>query len=203
VKDTAVVARQDSRGESRLVGYVTARGEDPPTIESLRNHLQEVVPEHMVPNALMVLDHMPLSPNGKLDRRALPPPELSASAARDYKAPEGDIEHQVAAIWQDLLLVERPGRNDDFFDLGGHSLLAMQACARMHGALGIEVPVATLFERPTLREFSARVADLYSSALLDRVTAGGTETEELLAMIAALPHGRVHELLCKLRTERK
>ncbi|MBM0108954.1 non-ribosomal peptide synthetase, partial [Steroidobacter sp. S1-65] len=122
VKDAVVIAREDAPGEKRLVGYVTSRGAQPPSVEELRAHLKAVLPEYMVPSAFVVLSSLPLTPNGKLDRRALPAPELDAYVSREYEAPQGEVEEVLAGIWQELLHVERVGRQDNFFELGGHSL---------------------------------------------------------------------------------
>ena len=99
--------------------------------EELRAHLKAALPEYMVPSAFVVLEALPLTPNGKLDRRALPAPELSAYASRQYEAPQGEVEEILAGIWQELLRVERVGRQDNFFELGGHSLLIVQMMERL------------------------------------------------------------------------
>ncbi|MGH8297377.1 MAG: non-ribosomal peptide synthetase, partial [Steroidobacteraceae bacterium] len=123
VKEAAVVAREDVPGEKRLVAYVTGRGESSPGIEDLRGRLQAVLPEYMVPSVFVVLEKLPLTPSGKLDRRSLPAPELSAYVSHGYEPPRGEVEEVLAGIWQELLHLERVGRNDNFFELGGHSLL--------------------------------------------------------------------------------
>ena len=112
----------------------------------------------MVPAAYVGLEALPLTPNGKLDRRALPAPEGEAYARQAYEAPRGEVEETLAAIWAELLQVERVGRADDFFALGGHSLLAVRVITRLQSALGVEVAVAELFERPALAELRALVA---------------------------------------------
>ena len=93
---------------------------------------------------------MPLTPNGKLDRKALPAPDDEAVARRQYEAPQGETEQTLAALWAELLGVERVGRQDNFFELGGHSLMAVRLLSRIHAALGVELPVATLFAKPVL-----------------------------------------------------
>ncbi|WP_143483193.1 phosphopantetheine-binding protein, partial [Pseudomonas congelans] len=100
-------------------------------IDSLRRHLQEKLPEYMVPAIYVRLEAMPLTPNGKLDRKALPAPDSDALISREYEAPQGEVETQIAAVWQDLLGVARIGRHDNFFELGGHSLLAVSLIGRM------------------------------------------------------------------------
>ena len=98
---------------------------------ALRAHLKAVLPEYMVPSAFVMLESLPLTPNGKLDRRALPAPELGAYVSRQYEAPQGEVEEILAGIWQELLRVERVGRQDNFFELGGHSLLIVQMMERL------------------------------------------------------------------------
>ncbi|HEX8431133.1 MAG TPA: amino acid adenylation domain-containing protein, partial [Longimicrobium sp.] len=123
VRDAVVLAREDAPGDRRLVAwYVAADGVEP---EALRARLAAKLPEYMVPAAYVRVDRLPLTPNGKLDTRALPAPEGGAYAARPYEAPNGETETLLAAIWAELLGVERVGRLDNFFELGGHSLLAV------------------------------------------------------------------------------
>ncbi|MDI9701299.1 non-ribosomal peptide synthetase, partial [Burkholderia cenocepacia] len=122
VRDVAVIAREDSPGDRRLVAYLCTRDHSPVDIEALRTHLRGQLPEYMVPAAFVWMEQLPLTPNGKLDRRALPAPDLSALQVREYEAPVGDTEQAIARIWAALLNVEQVGRHDNFFDLGGHSL---------------------------------------------------------------------------------
>ncbi len=155
VREAAVVAREDAPGEKRLVAYVAAPELD---VEALRKHLAAKLPEYMVPAAYVRLESLPVSPNGKLDRRALPAPDQEAYTARAYVPPAGEVEEAVAAIWAEVLGVERVGREDHFFELGGHSLLAVQVVSRVRRALGTEVALAHLFTHPVLAEF-ARVLE--------------------------------------------
>jgi amino acid adenylation domain-containing protein len=154
VREAVVLAREDEPGEKRLVGYVVAReAAAAPSAEVLREHLKAVVPEYMVPSAFMVLAALPLTPNGKLDRRALPAPDLSAYSRREYEAPSGEVEEILAGIWQELLHVERVGRNDNFFELGGHSLLIVQMLERLR-RVGLSGQVRRVFESPTLSDLA-------------------------------------------------
>ncbi|PPU79103.1 hypothetical protein XsacCFBP4641_20800, partial [Xanthomonas sacchari] len=100
-------------------------------VASLRDALSQALPEYMVPSAFMMLESLPLTPNGKLDRAALPAPDQAAVASRAYEAPDGETEQGIAAIWQELLNLERVGRQDHFFELGGHSLLAVRLVTRV------------------------------------------------------------------------
>jgi len=157
VKEAIVVAREVMRGEKRLVAYITRHNGSGPDAENLRNHLKAVLPEYMVPSAFVTLERMPLTPHGKLDRRALPAPDLAAFTSYPYEAPEGEVEEIVAEIWQEILHTERIGRDDNFFGLGGHSLLAMRLISRVREQLDVDVAVRDLFEAATLKEFAARV----------------------------------------------
>ncbi|MET8747186.1 amino acid adenylation domain-containing protein [Streptomyces sp. NPDC004728] len=154
-----VLLREDIPGDPRLVAYVVA---DPPVETSaLRAHLRRELPDYMIPAAFVPLDRIPLTPNGKTDRRALPAPasdrsELSAA----YTAPRTGTERTVAEVWAEVLGVDTVGVDDDFFALGGHSLLATRVVSRLRRRLGVDVPVRTLFSAPTPALLAAAVADL-------------------------------------------
>ncbi|NHZ38551.1 phosphopantetheine-binding protein, partial [Massilia rubra] len=120
---------------------------------------------YMVPGAFVTLAALPLTPNGKLDRKALPAPDGAALALACYAAPQGATEQALSAIWQELLGVERVGREDHFFDLGGHSLLAVQLASRVRQRMGAELPLRTLFARPLLRELAGSLAQLACAPL--------------------------------------
>ncbi|MFZ6658964.1 amino acid adenylation domain-containing protein [Undibacterium sp. TJN19] len=158
VKEAVVIAREDIPGEKRLVAYLIQdeafAASEVANIEELRTHLKSALPDYMVPAAFVRLRVLPLTPNGKLDRKALPAPEMDAFAAKIYEAPQGETEVILAGIWQDLLHVERVGRNDNFFELGGHSLLAVQLMTHIRQGLGREVTLRQLFEYPTVHALS-------------------------------------------------
>ncbi|WP_148022605.1 phosphopantetheine-binding protein, partial [Burkholderia pseudomallei] len=145
--------------EKRLVAYYTGDAD----VAALRAQAAQHLPSYMVPSAYVRLDAWPLTPNGKLDRRALPAPADDAYARAEYEAPQGAREEALAAIWRDLLHVERVSRHDNFFELGGHSLLAVQLVSRLRQALSVEVALSTVFDAPVL------------SALAERLEAGNTE----------------------------
>ncbi|KAG0295883.1 hypothetical protein BGZ97_004688, partial [Linnemannia gamsii] len=146
----AVVLLLGKDSDKQLVAYVVAES-DEQLAHTLRVHLVASLPEYMVPAAFVRLDAMPLTPNGKLDRRALPTPDGGAFARQAYEAPQGEIETALAAIWAELLGLERVSRHDSFFALGGHSLLAVQMANHIHTTLGVEITIRTLFEAPTTR----------------------------------------------------
>ncbi len=140
-----------------LVGYLVLQNADDDWRDVLSAHLAQQLPDYMVPAQWMVLEQMPLSPNGKLDRKALPKADASLQA-REYVAPNSELEQQIAAIWAEVLDVERVGLHDNFFELGGHSLLATQVVVRLREQLHAEFDVKSIFTTPTLAEFSAHVA---------------------------------------------
>jgi len=142
--------------------------------DGLKTGLKSSLPDYMIPAHLLFLEQLPLTPNGKLDRKALPAVDASQTQAT-YVAPQSELEQQVAAIWQQLLGVERIGRNDHFFELGGHSLLAVNVVSRMALELGQTLTPQLLFQHPVLSDFVAR---------LD--TGGGAINEQKLSKLEAL-----------------
>ncbi|MBF6651217.1 phosphopantetheine-binding protein, partial [Methylobacter sp. BlB1] len=156
VRETAVLAREDGPGGKRLVAYYT--GDAELTVDDLRVHLAETLPEYMVPAAFVHLEALPLSPNGKLDRKALPAPEGDAYGAREYEAPQGETEQALADIWAELLKIEQVGRHDNFFELGGHSLLAISLIEKM-GQRGLVADVRVVFTAPTLAKLAEAVEE--------------------------------------------
>ncbi|WP_161830741.1 non-ribosomal peptide synthetase [Steroidobacter agaridevorans] len=156
IREAAVVARADASGEDRLVSYVTLRdagSEGTAFIRSIRSNLRKRVPEYMVPAAVVVMPALPRTPNGKLDRRALPAPGSDAYPMTQFDAPRRGSERTLAGVWQDLLQLERVGRRDNFFELGGHSLLAFKMMNRLR-ALGLHTDVRKIFENPILAELA-------------------------------------------------
>ncbi|HEX7239101.1 MAG TPA: amino acid adenylation domain-containing protein, partial [Longimicrobiaceae bacterium] len=155
VREARVVVREDEPGEKRLVAYVVGEVEG----AELRAQLRESLPEYMVPSAVVVLERLPLTPVGKLDRKALPAPEYGSGEGR-YEAPRTVVEEVVAGIWAEVLGVERVGVGENFFDLGGHSLLATRAVSRIREVLSVELPLRALFEAPTVAGLAERVEAL-------------------------------------------
>ncbi|MET0397710.1 MAG: amino acid adenylation domain-containing protein [Longimicrobiaceae bacterium] len=152
VHDAVVLLRDDAPGGRRLVAYAAGG----PDEAELRAWLRERLPEYMVPAAFVAVDAIPLTPNGKVDRRALPAPEPSRPAA-ERAAPRTPLEAEVAAIWTEVLGGEPVGVGDNFFELGGHSLRATQVVSRARGAFGVELSVRDLFDAPTVADFAARI----------------------------------------------
>ena len=166
VKEAVALMREDLTGQKRVVAYVTARGlPETLTVESLRESVRKALPEYMVPSAFVILNRLPLTVNGKVDRRALPRPDAAAFVTHAYEAPEGEIENGLAELWRTLLGVERVGREDSFFELGGHSLLATQLIGRIRTIWAAEIPFRTLFQSPTLRGLSTQVLALLRSEI--------------------------------------
>ncbi|HCL3998775.1 TPA: pyoverdine non-ribosomal peptide synthetase PvdD, partial [Pseudomonas aeruginosa] len=162
----AVVLAHDGVGGTQLVGYVVAdSAEDAERLrESLRESLKRHLPDYMVPAHLMLLERMPLTVNGKLDRQALPQPDASLSQ-QAYRAPGSELEQRIAAIWAEILGVERVGLDDNFFELGGHSLLATRVISRVRQEQQLDASLKALFERPVLEAFAQgleRTADAVS-----------------------------------------
>src|SRR2546421_2757870 len=160
VGECVVIVRADPAGSKQVVAYVVAaQDQEAVDLAGLRAYLRERLPEYMVPSHLMVLDALPLSANGKVDRRALPAPHLSAEQGHKQGLHhlQGPIEELLAGIWQELLHVPVISSHDHFFALGGHSLLAMQVVTRIRQQLGLELPLRTLFEAPTLVALSQHV----------------------------------------------
>ncbi|WP_409488687.1 amino acid adenylation domain-containing protein [Pseudomonas promysalinigenes] len=150
VREAVVVA-----AEGQLVAYLVA--EQPDSLAAIKAHLAAVLPDYMVPSKWVLLERMPLSPNGKLDRKALPKPHLGQSS-REYQAPQSELEQRLAGIWQDVLKVERVGLNDNFFELGGHSLLMVRLVSRIKSELSIELPIQHAYLAENLAAMTALVA---------------------------------------------
>jgi amino acid adenylation domain-containing protein len=176
VGQAVALSKQDPR-KVRLLAYVTATAGEHIDPKALRERLGRTLPEHMVPERIVVLEALPLSPNGKLDRRGLPDPELQQDSG--YEAPQGEVEQELAQIWAEVLGVERVGRRDSFFDLGGHSLMAVQMIARVQTSLAPGLTVRDVFEAETLQEVARRVS-------VERAGASDDAMSEIDAFIDAL-----------------
>ena len=162
VREGVVVVREDRPGEKRLVAYVVGQGGELLPADDLRTFLQVQLPDYMVPTAYVTLDALPRTPNGKVNRRALPVPDSTDTPAHRHVAARTTTEELLVGMWMDVLAVERVGVHDHFFELGGHSLLATQIVSRIRSAFHIDLPLRTVFECPTISELAAAVDDLRS-----------------------------------------
>ncbi|HEV2736624.1 MAG TPA: non-ribosomal peptide synthetase, partial [Longimicrobiaceae bacterium] len=205
VREAVVAAREDEPGRTRLVGYLVPHGQAPSAAE-LRAHLKGELPEYMVPAAFVVLDVLPRTGSGKVDRGALPAPEAPGAPADTYVAPASEAERRLADIWAAVLKRERVGTRDNFFELGGHSLLATQVVSRVRQAFGAELPLRALFERPTVGELAALLpaeasaAEAIPAAAAIEV-AGSALEDQLLEGLDELSEADVERLLADLSSD--
>jgi amino acid adenylation domain-containing protein len=192
VREAVVVARALGTGGEQLVAYVVCRDaqEDVPAVAELRTHAQKRLPGYMVPSAFVLLDSLPVMPNGKIDRRALPDPRpLLAEAGSQFELPQTSTEEMLARIWMEVLGVERVSVNDNFFDAGGHSLMATQVIARVRATFGVTLPLQTLFASPTIRDVASAI-DEASLAAVDTAT-----LNEMFTMLDGLDDVEAQSLL--------
>ncbi len=155
VKEAVVTARKDISGNKSLVAYIVSHQEQASTIDELRRFLKQKLPDYMVPGAFVVLEALPLTPNGKVDRRALPAPDqIRKEPEETFVAPRNELELQLTQIWEKVLGVHPISVKDNFFDLGGHSMLAARLFAQIEKKLGINLPLANLFQAPTIEELA-------------------------------------------------
>nr|QEO74616.1 condensation domain-containing protein [uncultured bacterium] len=157
ISESAVVVRTEGEGEKRLVGYVVARGGVELEVSELRAYLETKLPAYMIPGVFVELTELPLTANGKVDRKALAAAELGFAGSREYQAPRTAVEELLAGIWAEVLGVERVGIHDNFFELGGHSLLATQVISRVRETFTLELPLRSVFEAPQLSSFAEAV----------------------------------------------
>jgi acyl carrier protein len=153
IREAVVVMREDTPGDKRLVGYVVVEGEKEEEIKGLRKRLKEKLPDYMAPSAIVVVEKMPLTANGKLDRKALPRPKREDGEA-GYAAPRTAVEEMLAGIFGEALKLDRVSIHDNFFEIGGHSLLATHVISQVREAFGIEIGVSSIFETATVAELA-------------------------------------------------
>jgi amino acid adenylation domain-containing protein len=188
VREAVAVVREFAIGDSRLVVYVVADGEVDPA--ALRDYLRGKLPEYLLPSAFVLLEKLPLLPSGKINKHALPAPEITRQAvAESYVAPRTAMEEIIAGIWSELLGVERVGVYDNFFELGGHSLLAAQIIVRVRHKFAVNVPLQSLFDTPNVAGLALAVTQTQAQ-MLDL-----TETQNLLAELEALSEEEAQSLV--------
>ena len=178
VSRAAVVVHADDANRLRLVAYLTSPGGRDGLAESVRATMMRLLPNHMVPTDYVILDRLPHTPSGKVDRRLLANRPLPAAAADRHDAPASETEQQLAAIWQEVLNRESVGLADDFFQLGGHSLTAMQVLSRIRDVFHVKIPLRTLFKLSILSELARRI-ETHQSVLLDRTMPGTNDGDEI------------------------
>jgi len=178
ITDTVVVSREDEPGAQRLVAYVVPRNGHAPSVTELRQHLQQRVPDYMVPSAFVALESLPLTSSGKVDRRSLPRPDgMRPDLDMAFVAPTDPIEETLASIWREVLGLERVGIYDDFFVSGGHSLLAAQVISRIQREFGVDLALRDFFSAPNISSLAERITEVALAAADD---------EKLDAMLDAL-----------------
>ena len=191
VREAVVVAREDIPGDKRLVAYLTANGGEPPQASELRSLLQSKLPEYMVPSAFVTLDRFPLTPNGKVDRKALPEPQnFGQTVAGLCLLPRNEMERTIAAIWQEVLHLEKIGIEDSFFHLGGHSLLLVHMQNKLEKALDKPLLIMDLFRYPTISSLAEHLSAkekvkghlVESQELAQRVQEGKNRLKERFAL---------------------
>jgi amino acid adenylation domain-containing protein len=151
VREAVVITMAEASGENRLVAYLVANAETVSSVSELRSFLRKKLPDYMVPSAFVFLDVFPLTPSGKVDRQALPPPDsVRPSLEAEYVAPQTDAERMIANTWQEVLRLEKVGMHDNFFDLGGHSLLMVQVHSKLRQAFEKNISMVEMFQYPTI-----------------------------------------------------
>jgi amino acid adenylation domain-containing protein len=163
VRQVVVLDRQDEPGQKRLVAYVIAKEETEGLGRQLRSYLQERLPDYMVPSAVVQLDELPLTSNGKVDRKGLPQPDQTSQDKNLYLPPRDQLELQLAQTWEELLNVQPIGVREKFFEIGGHSLLALRLTTRIRKQFGYDLPLAELFRNPTIENLAMVLRRKYDS----------------------------------------
>jgi len=169
VRQSVVTLREDAHGENCLVAYIVPNKSGSTSISELVNYLRRKLPDYMIPSAFVTLNSMPLTPNGKVDRRSLPAPETKRPELdQTYTAARSEVEHYLSSLWSEMLRIDRVGIHDRFFELGGNSIQAARCVHKLQTELGVNIPIISLFEAPTINEYSAFLKNNYSHALKGR-----------------------------------
>jgi acyl carrier protein len=192
VRDVVVVAREDCPGDKRLVAYVAGHDHEELKVDELKTFLKTEVPGYMMPSAWVVLASLPHTPNGKINRAALPAPDAGQlDSSAKFTAPRTGVEKTLARVWAEVLKLERVGIHDNFFDLGGHSLLATQIVSRLRNDLNTEISLRTLFESPTIAQMAAVIMEDQEKQL------GEEELEYMRGELESLPDKGAQPLLAE------
>jgi amino acid adenylation domain-containing protein len=186
VREAAVVVASDRTADKRLVAYIVASRDRPVSIEALRDFLKASLPRYMIPSSFMLLDALPMTPSGKVDRKELPPFDPNAlDRSEDFVAPRSPLEELLAHAWGEVLGIERVGVHDDFFDLGGHSLQTVQLVSRVTALLNRPVSVKTVFQAPTVAAMAVlleRAPDGHSTAVRRLISPASSALPEHLSI---------------------
>ncbi|MBD2360527.1 amino acid adenylation domain-containing protein [Anabaena minutissima FACHB-250] len=191
IQNSVVVAHEDESGNQRLIGYVVPNSKSEiPKSSDLRDFLKQKLPDYMVPAVLVMLKTLPLTSNGKVDRKALPAPEqVRPELAANYVAPRTEVEQVVAEIWAEVLKLEKVGIYDNFFDLGGHSLLLTQVTSRLYQTFGVELSLRQLFATPTIADLAVIIAQ-------KQVEQADSELlEQMLAELEQMPEDEISSVI--------
>jgi amino acid adenylation domain-containing protein len=196
VRETVVLVREDVPDDKRLVAYLVTDEKPAPTISELRSFLQEKLPEYMLPSAFVMLDALPLTPVGKVDRRALPAPDQARpQLAKAFVPPRTKVEHLLATMWQDMLGIETVGIYDNFFELGGNSIKAAIFINKLQQELGELIYVVALFDAPSIADLAVYVQEHYPAAVAKMLGAESVDSFQFHEGIAAVSQGeKVDEL---------
>ncbi|MFP5263076.1 MAG: amino acid adenylation domain-containing protein [Blastocatellia bacterium] len=190
VKEAVAAVREDSSGDKRLVVYIVEAHAGSTSLPKLQSYLRDKLPDHMVPSSYKVLEALPLTSNGKVDRRALPAPgNARPDLGREYAAPRNATELMLVRIWEQLLEVDKVGIHDNFFDLGGHSLLATQVISHVNEAFRVDLPLRNLFKKPTITGLVDELAQMWGGFEIVE------EVAQLFTEIDRLPETQVKALL--------
>ncbi|MEO8429880.1 MAG: amino acid adenylation domain-containing protein [Acidobacteriota bacterium] len=189
VRDAVVAAREDPAVGKTLVAYLVWAEGAAPSLENIRALIARKLPDYMMPSAFVPIERVPLTPNGKVDRRSLPAPARAGIAAQSFTAPETSVEKELAEIWKDILKIDRPSLEDSFFERGGHSLLATRLVSRIVDSFNTRIPLREVFEHPTLGGLAASIA----SAMATVQTSG--EMLKMLAEVQSLSDAEAQDRL--------
>jgi pristinamycin I synthase-3/4 len=198
VAQGVVVVREDEPGDKRLVAYVVPATEAKIDAQELRSHLAQSLPDYMVPSAFVEMESLPLSPNGKLDRKKLPAPEWQSN---NYEEPQGETEQIIAQIFAEVLKLERVGREDNFFEVGGNSLLGTRLFSHLRQKLQVELPLRTLFQTSTVKGLAERIAENAEISGREKAAQKEQSTQKIEEEIAELSFAEIQLALAQEREQ--